>query len=477
MNKLFFITIILAFGVLLRLVIAGFGYTFDLSSYHLVGEIVNSGGNVYKETSRYNYGPVWFIIIGILYQISRIFPDPFLFFRFLVAGLLIGVDIGIWYILYKRYSLKTSLLFFLSPISVIVTGYYSQFDNLAVFLGFLAVIVLKRHFMTGLILLGISLMTKHVFFAFPLWLFFSEKKLSRKVLSLVVPLAIFGMGFLPFLQEGFHGIKDNVFLYKSFNNGPLWQFLVPDYLKRYLRKEFLFFGMLILGGIFFRKKKPFDQLLFYTITLVTFSYAIADQYFAIIVPFIAVYFNLFFLFFVITQFLFFLMVLQGGEVNWFGFFLDRNNFSFTPQIIFLFCGLLFVLYRTYFPNFHFRHLTIALFVATAGLYSFIVIPSWREDRRMQPIINAMRAGNYELANTLYGDIERNPPFAGSRFWYKLSNIRYAIEYYRKYKEIDSLYKSSNLDIDRKKIENDLGIMPAGFPEAKRVQEILQTLKK
>ncbi|MCX8008475.1 MAG: DUF2079 domain-containing protein [Patescibacteria group bacterium] len=472
MNKRDIFLIILSIGIALRIIVSGIGYTFDMESYYIVAKIIESGGNVYAETSRYNYGPIWFLVLSAIYKISRFFSEEFIAFRFIVTVFLTIIDAFMFFILSKRYSLLAGLLFFLSPISIIITGYYSQFDNFALLLGFIAMIVFEKNIFAGTTLLGFSLATKHVLFAFPLWLFFRKQKLSIKMFALLAPVVIFFISFLPFLHDGTEGIIENVFLYRSFNNGPFWQAFVPDYLKRYITKEILFFGTLIIGAFLFRKKRPTDQLLFYTILLVIFSLAISEQYFAIIMPFIAIYFNLFFLLFVVVQTIFFFMVLSGGEVNWFGFFFDRSNFSFSPQVFLLFCGLLFVLYLKKFPIFHFSHLIIFLSVLNFLIYSFILFPSFLENKKMQPIQVALEKGDYELANSLYSKLEKNPPFAGSRFWYKLSNIRYSIEYYRSFRRINHKYEN-NQKLDKKEVEKALRHMPSNFPYKQRVREILQ----
>jgi hypothetical protein len=94
------ITILLTIGIALRFLIASVGFTYDMQSYNIVGKIVNSGGNVYRETTRYNYGPLWFLIVGAFYKFSNYFVDSFLVFRFSLTGLLVIVDVFIWYLLY-----------------------------------------------------------------------------------------------------------------------------------------------------------------------------------------------------------------------------------------------------------------------------------------------------------------------------------------------------------------------------------------
>jgi len=53
--RVLFITAV-AIGIGLRIWVSTFGYNFDFESYAVVASIIDSGGNVYAETHRYNYG-------------------------------------------------------------------------------------------------------------------------------------------------------------------------------------------------------------------------------------------------------------------------------------------------------------------------------------------------------------------------------------------------------------------------------------
>ena len=54
-----FFLVVVVLGVALRLWMATLGHNWDLASYQTVAQIVDAGGNVYAETERYNYGPLW----------------------------------------------------------------------------------------------------------------------------------------------------------------------------------------------------------------------------------------------------------------------------------------------------------------------------------------------------------------------------------------------------------------------------------
>jgi len=278
------------------------GHNFDMDSWRLAANITAHHGNVYAETYRYNYGPVWFELLHVLDRIAQWLPNPYHAFRLMIVSVLTLADLGIWYLLKRRFGLVAGFLFFLNPISIIITGYHNQFDTLAILAALAAVVVygehdgpLTRRTWWGLGLLGVSLTIKHLFFAFPLWLAVRQKGWRAKALVLVVPTGIFLLSFVPWLIGGEHGIAQNVFGYGSFNNAPFWYVLVPQAVQTIISFKLLFFGSLIIFAFIMRKRPVTEALLIYTLVLVVFSQAIANQYLAIVCAVIAVYPNVFFL--------------------------------------------------------------------------------------------------------------------------------------------------------------------------------------
>lgn len=282
-------------GIALRILLPSHGFNFDVVSYRIVADIVSAGGNVYSETSRYNYGPMWFNILHFLDMLPSFSSNSIDDLHLKVAILLTIVDYMIFIFLYKQYTLKIASLFFLNPISIIITGYHSQFDNFAILIGLLSVALYshggKSMRMLGLIGLGESLSLKHILFAFPFWLALKEKKWSGKLLVLLVPYMVFIAGFVNYLPESLDGILSNVIFYKSYNNAPFWWVFTPNSILVLLPKISLFLGALFFLGFYWLKKTPVESLILYLIALVVFSSAIANQYLAICTPSIAVMWN------------------------------------------------------------------------------------------------------------------------------------------------------------------------------------------
>ena len=122
----------LILGAGLRLSASTLGWNFDIESFFLVGHLMESGRNVYVETGRMPYGPVSPAIFALALQLERALGfDGIAPFHFIVAGILTVADMGIALTLLRAYGYAPAIVFALSPVSILITGYHSQIDNAA----------------------------------------------------------------------------------------------------------------------------------------------------------------------------------------------------------------------------------------------------------------------------------------------------------------------------------------------------------
>lgn len=286
-------------GVALRLQISLYGYNNDLFAYHIVAGIIEEGGNVYAETHRYNYGPIWFHFLDLFRSIAAFFPSPALVFRTLISLFLSGVDVALFAVLYRRFGLGAATYFLLHPVSIIISGYHRQFEGFALLLGLLAALAfdgaarrgLDRTKGAGLGALTASLATKHLLFAYSFWLAVKERRLRDRLVVLFLPPILFFLSFLPYWSEGKEGIIEHVFLYESFANAPLLQGWFPPLLAALVPAWLPFLAALVLGAWTFRDLDATRSLLFYCALLVVFAPALANQQLVIPVLFVVVYRN------------------------------------------------------------------------------------------------------------------------------------------------------------------------------------------
>lgn len=295
MNKrtksIIFITIIV--GVILRFFISLHGYNYDFLSWVIVGDIVSHGGNVFYLTSRYNYAPLASLAFGASYWFSGFFHNPNLVYRFLLISYLTLADLGISYYVAKKNNVFWGLMFFLNPVSIVLTGFHNQFDNVAVLFALIGVEFIMRALQKdkdnlckydfwAILFLTLSLLTKHLIIFFMLWILINKTiGFKRKLCYTLIPINLFFISFIPYLSLGLNDIITNVFFYRSANNMPLFwgiENIVP-----FLSEDFIliFISLIIISAYIFWKQPIDRSLLIYLICLVCFSSAITPQYLAI----------------------------------------------------------------------------------------------------------------------------------------------------------------------------------------------------
>jgi len=194
---------------------------------------------------------------------------------------------------------------------ILLTGYHSQFDNLAVLAGLAGSLLMaegdaagRRRFCAGAALLGVSLSIKHIMVFFPLWLLFrSDLGRARKLAAVLIAWGIFGAGFVPFLGEAAAraGIAENVFGYEMASMPGFYPRLVglavpPCVFDRLLGWvpvmsgfKSVWLATLLGAGWAFRKTEARFAPLLYLAALCVFSSNLADQYLAIPLATCAVY--------------------------------------------------------------------------------------------------------------------------------------------------------------------------------------------
>lgn len=288
---------VLAIGWLLRLWAQTAPGNADSDAFALIGGWAASGDNVY-ESGRWNYGPTWMYALAALDTIAG--SDHF---RLGLAIALAVADTVIFALLVARNFLLPACLFFLLPVSFAISGQHQQFDNVAVALGLASGYILSRSGkcnlrleLVALILLGVSLSTKHVLLLLPLWLVMSANGWRRRVLYAVVPYSIFLLALLPFWLRSPGPVADHVIGYRSSSTAPAFHLLFPDEVVWGWTNRgtlVVVYAILMLSvGLLFRKLNPFLLVLAYTVSLVTFSPAMVDQYFAIAAAGVSVFLNL-----------------------------------------------------------------------------------------------------------------------------------------------------------------------------------------
>ncbi|MCX6791928.1 MAG: hypothetical protein NT149_02730 [Candidatus Gottesmanbacteria bacterium] len=417
---------------------------YDIQSYQIVGKLASEGKNVYEMTSRYNYGPIWFLILGVVYKVSLLFQDQLTAFRLCITIIISIVDVCIAFSLWKIYSKWIAILFILNPISIILTGTHGQFDNLAILVALWAAYLYQnagykwndRNRIIGLILLGISVVIKHIFILLPFWWLLKSKNWKSRLVLVAIPFGIFLVSFVPWIRA-YHSIFTNVFLYRSEEDAVLYHMMLPYQLQVYITKYVFFYIMIALCGIYARRLKILDSLLFYTLAFVVFSYAVANQYFAIPLVFVSAYLSIFG-----TAYSIVFMLNNLPPI--FGFI---SPFSFSSLYVLLFTVITYYVIR---HSKYFIRKNMLLSVLFTIVITFILIwyPPKAEELTINPIRDAIHANNYDKAVMLLSKSPKLPAQIENRYYQEIIPYVQELKYYKLYKQASALLNSNKLNSEQ-----------------------------
>jgi|GEM_PF-1738877 len=267
----------------------------------------------------YNYPPPWVMLLAFFNQVTSSAES----FRLLIAILMIVVDIGIAYLLYKRGYTLAAAFFSLSPILVAISGHHQQADGITVFLALSGMVLaglakgptLTRYDWGAVLLLGASLSFKPVFLVFPLWLAMRPGPWRRRLFYLIGPGVLMLLSVATaFVAYPANTVIQKIFFHKGMNDSPILMTFAPHQLAPWLIEngfsKIIFIVLLIASGYLFRKLRPFELALVYAVSALTFSWAFANQYMASSVAVVAIFLNLGFFFWLLLASLYIM-----GDIN------------------------------------------------------------------------------------------------------------------------------------------------------------------
>lgn len=332
----------------LKLAISTLGYNTDIEIWkYVTDELVENflnGRVVYTYTHFYNHGPIREYALFLLGTfLSKMALTNIYTLHFVVVIFLSLSDTLIAILLWKMFGKAPAVIFLLNPVSILITGYHSQIGTVAIMTAlfswkyFLTAVKkeekYRKHLIKSAILLGISLSIKHIFLFLPIFILIAYKKykfLKLKELVLYIFLVysiFFGFFIIEILRDRYHpiletakAVKEHVFEYRSWDiygkSGftQLVKLVIPEYyINKYLTKipiiggyTFIFIAALATYGHFVIKKLELDQLKFlfpfYLLALFIFSPSLADQYLAMPLLAMAIFYENFFVlgFFIVT---------------------------------------------------------------------------------------------------------------------------------------------------------------------------------
>jgi hypothetical protein len=217
----FFLAFALALVFRLTLLL-GFPGNYDTASYEEVITILERGGDLYADTSRYNYSPVWSLVLRSAEALSKVIGSDLV----VAVGLLLLLADGLTAALLFRIAaarrghsagLGAALLFFANPVSVLISSAHGQFDNLSILFLLVALLAAQRRparRVPILAALSASLLVKHVTAFHPLLFARRRERGGAGLGAAVVPYLAFALSFLPYVAS-LQGIRSHVLEYSG----------------------------------------------------------------------------------------------------------------------------------------------------------------------------------------------------------------------------------------------------------------------
>jgi hypothetical protein len=280
-------------GTAIRLYLAYEFYgNYDTRSNEIIAEIVTHGGNVYAETNRYNQAPLWSLMLGALKHLHLHFPS--LPFPFVIRAFLSAIDLLTLAVLLALASpdptsrVRIAVLFYLNPVSILITGYHGQFENITILLllvgAFLAHRLKDRPFLAKAllwVLATLAMIVKHnVFYELIVCIKTISSRAWARFALLAVSSTIFLALFVPYWDQGRHGIIQNVFLYSS----TVGSYGVSS-LCHFPPLKYAFIAALFVFPYLLRGEDLIRKFLVCVLFFLVFTTGIGEQYFVLPVAF------------------------------------------------------------------------------------------------------------------------------------------------------------------------------------------------
>jgi len=274
----------LLIGVALRLWASTRGSNWDVERafYPYAQDLVTSGSmySLYQPGHvGTNYGPGSHPLLWAALQLARLTGhDTAQGFHFFWAGFLSLADVAIAVTLGVVYGAVPLIIYILSPVVIMITGYHSQIDNLAVLFALWSWLLLRRdQVWPAAVCMALSVATKHSFVMFPMCaLFWPGISWYRRMLyaaasgvGVVLLLAPIGPSGWAALRA-YHGIN-------WYGNGLIPR-LFPAYPDWW---QPLFVGGVLVVGALMARRLSHALFVVYPIALLAFAPTMTDQYLTI----------------------------------------------------------------------------------------------------------------------------------------------------------------------------------------------------
>ena len=282
------------------------GASADIGAYKIQAQAVKEGKNIYEETTRYPYPPVWMYVPFISTLLSEKLDLPFEFVvKFLPVLFDLFVLTAVWLLFSWSYTCSSLLwgaLLLFNPASFLIVVGGGQFDSIPIFLVLLAWVLLERFSFKykeafSALLLGIAIVIK-VFpiFLVPLFVWKLKGSKAQKLIYLFLSVAPFLTVSVQPVISSFGRYMEAVFLRQVPMDASLSYLLggggLPKSVQGGLLGPYRFLSKPMLVALAVLIPATFERKNFYVLTTIIWlatysvSYGLAVNHLYWVIPFL-----------------------------------------------------------------------------------------------------------------------------------------------------------------------------------------------
>lgn len=258
---------------------------------------------------QYNYGPLFSEALSIFWKISEFtqsqiidttlfaFPNSYpvslesitiqigFNFKLLLLFFIFLFDLIILYLLNELLNSRVASFWIVNPYSILISSFWLREDSIMIAFILLFIYFHKKDRTSfALLFLCLSMITKHLFIFFPIWLVFKNFKKNIVYLS---SYTIFAASFVPYIFSfsnkdipsshslndiGIYGIFNDVINYRASNQYPLLSLLKFLNVDSYeIWGSLFFYLVMLIIGYYYRKQTTTNSFLIYLLCIVGFT--------------------------------------------------------------------------------------------------------------------------------------------------------------------------------------------------------------
>lgn len=227
---------------------------------------MQAGGHVYDNPKlHYNYGPLWMYMLYGLHWLQQFTPLAYTtFLRLWLVGLLALADVATALWMRRYMGSRAATFFYFNPASICAACFYTQIDGIALGTGLWAATTMTAtgpiwRRSLGSVLLGLSLIFKHIFIFLPWWLWGGRR---RPIWLYALPVLLFALSFVPYLPCCAEGVWAKVFGYDFGQPTLLYRYTLGWILPNSVQRPLFSAAMVLLPLLLWRyRQQPWQVML------------------------------------------------------------------------------------------------------------------------------------------------------------------------------------------------------------------------